>query len=144
MTINDEQASELKASAENLYRLSKLLLTDSRKINTYITEPKGQQAIKYASEVDKYENPQSFYHFQCGAYYAEMRKGRKDYYVRTNYKANEKDFKELYGKSKKCFGRYITYEYSNDVYDICTDMFKTIVRQILETLRQIKENEFIW
>ena len=144
MTIKDEQAQEIKRSAESLYRLTKLLLTESRGEKTYITIPKGQNAIKYVQEVDRLENPQTYYHFQNGNYYAELRKGKKDYYVKTNYKTKEKELKESTLYVKKRNGIYNIVELHNDDFDYCVDNYKETVLEIIEHLRRIRDNEFLF
>ena len=144
MKISEEQAKEIKQSAENIYRLTKLILTETKNDTTYVTIPKGQEAIRYVQEVDRLERPQIYFHFQAGEYYAEIRRGKKEYYVRSNIKPKEHEMKEDTLIAIKRMGVYTIYEIKNEEFSETRENYLETVREILDKLRAIKDNEFLF
>lgn len=141
--IKTDFAIEMKNEIERLYLLTREINTNGAQTITTINEPKSANGIKYIQEVDKYERPYLYYHCQLGIYNTEMRKGRKDYYVRTNFECKIEKMREDTTLTKRKWGNKIRFEYYND-YEYTLDNYTRTIIDLLEMKRAIKENLLIW
>ena len=135
---------EIKREIENLYMLSKKLKTKNETI-TYINEPKSINNIIYIREVEKYENPQKYYHFQNGFKSAEIRKGRKGYNLFVmGYEPKKEEMEQGTIKKVKNWGNVIRYIYQSETLDEAIENYKTAIKNCLQWEMKLKENLLIW
>lgn len=140
MKISENEAQEIKKSAENIYRLTKLILTERRKEYSQINIPKGQNAIAYRNNKEKYERPELYYHYQDLDYYCEIRRGKNDYYVKTNIKAPKRILIDETKEVVKPSGYINTYEYRHELFEIAENNYREITAYIINKIKDRHNN----
>lgn len=144
MKVNNELLEEIKNEVNILENLVKKINTHGQPIETYVNELKSMNGIKYFNEVDRYERPQEYYHFQNGIHTAEVRKGRKDYYVictgfRPRIEKLEVDTTEIIKK----WGNNTKYIYKNE-YEETIHNFLAIILEYIKDKIRIRDNLLVW
>lgn len=100
--------------------------------------------IKYFNEVDRYERPQEYYHFQNGIHTAEVRKGKKNYYVIcTGFRPRIEKLEAETTEIIKKWGNNTKYLYNNEYEETIHNFLGIILEYIKDKIR-IRDNLLIW
>lgn len=150
MNINNNLLKELKNEIEILNHLGKKIkLGGNSQIETEYIWGNSEESKRYIIEIDRYEKPYLYYHFQYLKNHCEIRyiKIKKMFEVHCiGFTPNEEDIKKEYECIiiHKNYGGNTHNIYKQENFEIATDIYKSCIIDLMEYLTAKKLNLLIW